>query len=77
MQPKYDDQDYLQGLPTFADRETCAAIVTAEYFPVTARTIATWPLTVRHPNKKAIHEVAEVLAIAKRKFDEAPAYKQG
>lgn len=77
MQSKNDDQDYLMGLPTFADRETCAAIVTAKFFPVTARTIATWPLTVRHPNKKAIHEVAEVLATAKRKFDEAPVYKQG
>lgn len=63
-------------LPEYADRHTLAAMITKRYFPVTARTIRTWPLTVSHPNKKAVHPVAEALAYAEHKLKSAPSYKQ-
>ena len=63
-------------LPEYADRNTLARIISARFFPVTARTIRTWPLTVSHPNKKAVHPVAEALEYAERKLKSSPSYKQ-
>lgn len=65
------------ALPKFADRETCAAIISHYYFPIKARTIATWPLVARRPNRNVVYEVEEVLRFAKAKFDQSSAYKQG
>ena len=59
-----------------ADKVTGAAIVTHLFFPISPRTLEKWPLTVRRPNKAAIYEVAELLEIAKTKFEAARAYKQ-
>ena len=64
-----------QPLPKYADRQTCAAIVTHFHFPVMARTIATWPLVARKPNRCVIYDVEEVLNFAQLKFQQAPAYK--
>ena len=64
-------------LPVFADRRTCAAIVTHFFFPVMPRTIATWPLVARRPNGKVIYEVDELMAYAAKRFDQAYSYKQG
>ena len=66
-----------QALPKFADRETCAAIVSHFFFPIKPRTIATWPLVARRPNRCVVYEVNEVLEFAKHKFNQATAYKQG
>lgn len=63
--------------PKFADRQTLAKIISALYFPVTPRTIRTWPLAVWHPNKKAVHLVEEALAYAEAKVNESPASRQG
>jgi hypothetical protein len=63
-------------LPEYADRNTLANIISSRFFPVTARTIRTWPLTVSHPNKKAVHPVAEALAYAEKKLKSSPSYKQ-
>lgn len=63
-------------LPEYADRQTLAAIITKRYFPITARTIRTWSLTVYHPNKKAVHNVAEALEYAKNKLSSCPGFKQ-
>ena len=65
------------ALPKFADRETCAAIVSHFFFPIKPRTIATWPLVARRPNRCVVYEVNEVLEFAKHKFNQATAYKQG
>ena len=65
-----------QPLPKNADKVTGAAIVTHLFFPISPRTLEKWPLTVRRPNKAAIYEVAELLEIAKTKFEAARAYKQ-
>ena len=72
----YLDWTADKPLPVFADRRTCAAIVTHYFFPVKPRTIATWPLVARRPNGKVIHEVNELMAYAAKRFDEAYSYKQ-
>ena len=64
-------------LPTYADRATVADLVTRLYFPVTARTIRTWPLVARHPNKKAVLNVREALEYAAQKLANSPGMKQG
>lgn len=66
-----------QPLPRFADRKTLAAIITHNFFPISHRTLQTWPLTVRRPNRAAVYEVAEALAFAEQKLDGAVSYKQG
>ena len=63
-------------LPLYADRKTCAAIVTHFLFPVMPRTIATWPLLARKPNGTVVYEVSELLSYATKRFDEAYKYKQ-
>lgn len=63
-------------IPSYANRKTLAAIISFYYFPVSHRTIATWPLTVRRPNREAILSTAEALNFAKAKFEDAHAYKQ-
>jgi hypothetical protein len=50
-------------LPLYADRKTCAAIVTHFRFPVMPKTIATWPLDARKPNRTVVYEVSELLII--------------
>ena len=64
-------------VPPYADRNTTAAIISHHLFPVSPRTIATWPLTISRPNRSAIYEVKEALDYAKRKLREAVWYKQG
>ncbi|NBX42761.1 MAG: DNA-binding response regulator, partial [Rhodobacteraceae bacterium] len=39
----------------------CASIVSHFHFPVMPRTIATWPLVARRPNRCVVYEVSEVL----------------
>lgn len=63
-------------LPKFADRDTCAAIVTHFFFPVKPRTLATWPLVARRPNRCVVYEVSELMAYAEKRFKEAYSYKQ-
>lgn len=63
-------------LPKFADRETCAAIVSHFFFPVKPRTLATWPLVAHRPNRCVVYEVNELMAYAAKRFDEAYSYKQ-
>ena len=66
-----------QPLPKYADRATAAKIVSHLYFPIADRTLQTWPLTVRRPNRSAIYHVQEVLDLAEKKLQGAVAYKQG
>jgi hypothetical protein len=66
-----------QPLPRYADRKTLAAIITHNFFPISYRTLQTWPLTVRRPNRAAVYEVAEALTYAEQKMEGAISYKQG
>jgi hypothetical protein len=68
--------DENRPLPKFADRETSAAIVSHFFFPVKPRTLATWPLVARRPNRCVVYEVTELMAYAEKRFAEAYSYKQ-
>ena len=66
-----------QPLPKYADRKTLAAIITHHCFPISHRTLQTWPLTVRRPNRAAVYDVNEALEYAQTKLDKTVCYKQG
>ena len=66
-----------QPLPKYADRKTLAAIITHHCFPISHRTLQTWPLTVRRPNRAAVYDVNEALEYAQAKLDKSVCYKQG
>ena len=54
-----------------------AAIITHYCFPISHRTLQTWPLTVRRPNRAAVYDVGEALEYAQSKLDKSVCYKQG
>ena len=66
-----------QPFPKYADRKTLAKIISFERFPVSYRTLQTWPLTARRPNRDVVYDVNEALEYAQSKLDLAPCYKQG
>tara|TARA_B100001057_G_scaffold365682_1_gene368821 strand:+ start:902 stop:1144 length:243 start_codon:yes stop_codon:yes gene_type:complete len=66
-----------QPLPKYADRKTLAAIITHHFFPISHRTLQTWPITVRRPNRAAVYEVSEAMEFAQSKLDKSVCYKQG
>jgi len=66
-----------QPLPKYADRKTLAAIITHHCLPISHRTLQTWPLTVRRPNRAAVYDVGEALECAQSKLDKSVCYKQG
>lgn len=69
--------DQLPQHPRFADRRGLALIITRECFPISPRTLETWPLTWRHVNGKAVAEVAEALAVAEARLAAAPLIRGG
>ena len=66
-----------QPFPKYADRKTLAKIISFERFPVSYRTLQTWPLIARRPNRAVVYDVNEALEYAQSKLDLAPCYKQG
>ena len=66
-----------QPYPVNVDRRVGAEIVTQHYFPVSPRTIESWPLTVRRVNGKALYNTAELLAYARERLEAAPAIRGG
>ena len=65
-----------EHLPSYADRVTLARIITDHFFPVSARTLRTWPLVAYRPNKRVVYNVDDALAYAAHKLETAPCYKQ-
>jgi hypothetical protein len=59
-------------LPTRVDRKTGAELVTRHFFPISPRTLETWPLPWRHLNGKAVCETTDLFALAQAKLDAAP-----
>ena len=66
-----------QPFPKYADRKTLAKIISFECFPASYRTLQTWPLTARRPNRAVVYDVNEALEYAQSKLNLAPCYKQG
>jgi len=67
----------LSKLPARVDRATAAALVTRYFFSVSPRTLEAWPLATRRVNGKAHIETAELLAVARARFDAAPRVMSG
>jgi hypothetical protein len=65
------------NLPTYVDRRTGAALVTSRLFPVSRRTLETWPLVWRRVNGRAICRTAELLEFAQSKLDAASPVRGG
>lgn len=74
---KISTWDPEKPLPRYADRATIAAIISHFHFPVSARTIETWPLQARRPNRAVILSVEEAMAYAQEKLDRSITYQQG
>ena len=60
--------------PSSTDRRTAAAIVTAELFPVSYRSIERWPIPVRRVNGRALVNVSEVIDFAEGLLKKSRAY---
>ena len=63
-------------LPRNADRKTLAAIISHHFFPISHRTLQTWPFTVRRRIRAAVYDVQEAMDFAQAKLDNAVTYKQ-
>jgi len=50
-----------------------AAIVSDEYFPISARTLERWPLAIRVINRKRLADITEIRRLAQAEIDAAPA----
>ena len=59
-------------LPARVDRKRGALIITERYFPISHRTLETWPITWRRVNGRAICDTGDLLALAEAKLEAAP-----
>jgi hypothetical protein len=64
------------AVPEYLDRSELAKLLSKQLFPVSARTLRRWPLTVTFVNGRALHNVGEALAYAENLLATAPRYKQ-
>ena len=68
---KYPTGININNLPARLDRRTAAAVITCHYFPVSHRTLETWPIRWRIVNGRALAETEEILAFAAKKLADA------
>lgn len=61
----------VSDLPARLDRRMAAKIITRHFFPVSHRTLETWPIHWRLVNGKALAETEEILAFAAQKLANA------
>lgn len=61
----------INDLPARLDRRMAAQIITRHFFPVSHRTLETWPIRWRLVNGRALAETEEVLAFAAKKLADA------
>lgn len=64
-------------LPPRMDRRMAAAVISRFYFPISHRTLETWPIRWRLVNGKALAETEEILAFAASKLAVAPVIRGG
>ncbi len=64
-------------LPLRVDRRRGASIITERFFPVSYRTLETWPVTWRRVNGRCTCDTRELLAVAEEKLAAAPSLKGG
>ena len=67
-----------QNLPPRVTRQDAASALYAVLgFPVSPRTLESWPVATRLVNGKATFDTAELLAFAGNKLNEAPSLRGG
>jgi hypothetical protein len=72
-----DLQELLAQQPVNVDRRTGAALITKHLFPVSHRSLETWPLPTRLVNGKAIVPTAKLFEIAFARLSAAPVVMGG
>lgn len=63
--------------PRIARRDAAPILYAVLGFPVSPRTLESWPVPTRLVNGKATFDTAELLAYARSKLDEAPTIQGG
>lgn len=63
--------------PRIARRDAAPMLYAVLGFPVSPRTLESWPVATRLVNGKATFDTAELLAFARSKLDEAPSIRGG
>lgn len=63
--------------PRIARRDAAPILYAVLGFPVSPRTLESWPVPTKRVNGKATFDTAELLAFARSKLDEAPAVQGG
>ena len=61
----------ISDLPARLDRRMAAKVITHHFFPVSHRTLETWPVRWRLVNGKALADTEEILAFAAAKLANA------
>lgn len=91
VKPNYRDRDIpaarsnmpvngandMSHLPAFIDRRSGAELISSRLFPVSKRTLETWPLAWRRVNGRAICRTTELLEFAQSKLDAASPVRGG
>lgn len=67
----------LTKYPARVDRRRGAEIITAEFFPISPRTLERWALPTRRVNGKALMETRDLLAMAAAQLEAAPVLATG
>ncbi len=63
--------------PRIARRDAAALLYATLGFPVSPRTLESWPVPTRLVNGKATFDTAELIAFARTKMDAAPVIRGG
>ena len=78
MKPTYSQSiSALEQHPRFVDRRRGAQFLSERFFPVSHRTLESWPLTWRHVNGYAVCDLAELVAVAEAKLAAAAPIRSG
>ena len=72
-----DTSPIYEPMPVRVDRRQGAKLISARLFPISPRTLETWPVRWRRVNGRALCETDELLAVAEEKFASAPSILGG
>ena len=61
----------IGNLPARLDRRMAAKVISQLYFPISHRTLESWPIRWRIVNGRALGETEEILAFAAKKLADA------
>jgi len=69
--------DVLASVPVYSDRRSGAILLTRYLFPVSHRSLETWPLPWQHANGRSITPTVVLFAVGHAKLDAAPVIMGG